>query len=510
MRTFKAALRASGTHALVSLALALMFTLAALQSGGSVRSEIPLGVGLLLAVLPWPGLLVLSAFPGRPVSEGLGFSKSDHLVRRTRLSATAVGVLVLVCALAVALHVQLWIRAVLIISAIAIASVATFHLVRILGSMKRQRAALRRAIGEFGPEFILYTGRPEGGAYQIQQWLPQLLAISPRVLVVVRHQSAVHRLAPVLPEGVPLVCCQENQDLDDVVIPSVRAAFYVNSVTSNANLVSYRGIHHIYLGHGDSDKEISAHPVHRMYDAIFVAGQAAIDRYAMHKVHLDDGQARIIGRPQLEGIERVTDPPSSPKTVLYTPTWSGYNQATSLSSLAFAQPFIADLITRGIRVLFRPHPFSQAGSTDAVHVAAIDAQLAADGGAHMGSKVTSSMSLIDLFNVSDAMVTDVSSVLIDYLAAEKPVAVLISTGSVPGENPKPHSSMASEAASRYPSIRHAYLADSPTADAWKQMLTSDFKRESRERAAAYYLGGTSSSLFREAVQSLGSAAGPSS
>ena len=101
----------------------------------------------------------------------------------------------------------------------------------------------------------------------------------------------------------------------------------------------YRGLTHIYLGHGDSDKEISAHPA--THEKIFVAGQAAIDRYSAHNVVIPAEKFYIVGRPQLDGVlsgvrERGAD---EPLTVLYAPTWLGYNKASTLSSLPAAAPF---------------------------------------------------------------------------------------------------------------------------------------------------------------------------
>lgn len=494
MRTVKAALQVSLAHALLSLALAAALTSAAVAAGGRVGTEVLLGVGILLAVFPWPGLNVLAAYPGRPASRGLGLPVCGDESRAIRAATLATTVLILACVCVVLLDGEVWMRVLLVVAAVVIASAATARLLRAFCTMRRQRAAQRRAILDFAPEVVLYTGRAEGGAYQIRQWLPLLQAVSPKVMVVVRHPTAIENLAAELPGDIPIVCSRENKDLDQVMVPSVRTVFYVNSVTSNANLVSYRSVRHVYLGHGDSDKEISAHPAHRMYDVIFVAGQAAIDRYEAHKVKLDDGQARIIGRPQLDGVLPVSGTRSGPRTVLYAPTWSGYNEASSLSSLAYARPFIADLISRGIRILFRPHPFSRNGGPDAGYVSAIDHLLAVDSGQHLQSEAAGAASLVDLFNDSDAMVADISSLLVDYLATLKPIAALV-------RSPMPSRTL-------YPSIEHAYLPSSTAAEAWNQFLSSDPLRERRERAAAYYLGGTSAEMFRQAVFSLDSPTGP--
>lgn len=227
----------------------------------------------------------------------------------------------------------------------------------------------------------------------------------------------------------------------------------------------------------------------------FLWPEAAIDRYAAENVILDPGQAHIIGRPQLERVT-VTDSSRTPQTVLYAPTWSGYNQATSLSSLSIAKPFIIDLLARGITVLFRPHPFSRFSTQDRGDIAVINKLLADNGSRHLVSGSATTMDLLDLFNQSDALVTDVSSVLVDYLASRKPTAVLLPTSC--------HSTNEREKGveAKFPSVKHAYRPTSPDSELWHLFLGPDPMRNVRENAAAYYLGSTTTELFRNAILSL--------
>ena len=502
MRTIKTALQLSVAHAFLSLVVATTLAIAAINAGSTVGVEVILAVGAMIALAPWPGLAVLAAFPGRPVSYGIGLPAARNETRTIYWASLVTILLIFLYAAIVALQGAVWFRALLTLTAVSLAITATVRVARILATIGRQRDDRRQAIADFAPEFVLYTGRPEGGAYQVQQWLPQLLELTPKVMIVVRSLAAFEQLAAVLPSDVAMVCCRENEDLDDVMVPSVRTAFYVNSVTSNSNLVSFRSVNHVYLGHGDSDKEISAHPVHRMYDAIFVAGQAAIDRYAMQGVALQAGQAHIVGRPQLEDVLPESKPNGPVQTVLYCPTWSGYNRASSLSSLSYACPFIEDLLSRGIRIIFRPHPFSRKRAQDAGYVATIDALLAADSNNHIDSRAGATTPIIELFNESDALVTDVSSVLIDYLASKKRVAVLIAAANATGLSAGSASNPTEDPWKAYPSIRHAYLPESTASKPWNQFLGEDPLRDARQQAATYYLGDTSPTAFQNAVSAL--------
>ena len=90
-------------------------------------------------------------------------------------------------------------------------------------------------------------------------------------------------------------------------MPSLTTAFYVNNAARNTHLVERRELTHVWLNHGDSEKPACYNPVHAIYDLLFAAGQAGIDRYARHGVHIPLEKFRIVGRPQVEVIRPATD-----------------------------------------------------------------------------------------------------------------------------------------------------------------------------------------------------------
>ena len=57
---------------------------------------------------------------------------------------------------------------------------------------------------------------------------------------------------------------------------------------------------HIFIGHGDSDKDGSAHNLMKCYDHMMVAGEAHIDRMRAAGIEMPDEYYIKVGRPQLE------------------------------------------------------------------------------------------------------------------------------------------------------------------------------------------------------------------
>ena len=345
------------------------------------------------------------------------------------------------------------------------------------------RRRLRRALEEYAPQFVLYNGREDGGAYQLAMWLPYLERLGLPFVVVVRGQAALEAVTSVT--SAPIVSPISLRDLDDVVVGSIRAAFYPSSAANNAHLVAYRSVRHVYLGHGDSDKAMSPHPMHAMYDHVFVAGQAAIDRYRRNGVHIRPSAYMVIGRPQLEVIHVAHGPVPARPTVLYAPTWAGHNTAGTHSSLPQGQNLVRALLQQDVVILFRPHPISRRIPAERARAAAIDELLRQDsartGRIHRFGPAVDGTSFADSANVCDMMLADMSSIMVDFLGSQKPMAVNV-RGVETSE----------EFLAHYPAARGAYLvaADGANlAEVISAMRGDDPQRTARQATAEYYLGG---------------------
>ncbi|MFT4234685.1 MAG: CDP-glycerol glycerophosphotransferase family protein [Microbacterium sp.] len=350
-----------------------------------------------------------------------------------------------------------------------------------IGRRRRAESTLTAALGEYSPEFVVHWDAPAGTAFQLSMWLPHLDRLGHRYVVLVRDEQSFTEVTDLTDR--PMLLRRTLADLDRVIVPSIRAAFYVNNSMRNAHFVRYVGIRHVMLGHGDSEKTPFYNPASRMYDRFFVAGQAAVDRFASHGVPTAPDFFEIVGRPQVEGIQ-VGSPGAEVKAVLYAPTWAGHNADSDYSSLPIGPGIVQALLDRGRIVVFRAHPYSEQTPALRRQAAEIRRMLAADaqstGRPHIfGAAAETERSLIDCFNASDAMIADVSSLVSDFLQSEKPFAVTAMD----------RETAALEKSSALYAAGLTIAGDgSNIAQVVDHLLADDAGRAQRQAIKAYYLG----------------------
>lgn len=465
---------------------AALAALADLRGHGVLGLIAALGTAGAVAALP---LLNLVHGPRQPDAVALPGYRRPLPVPTGRRSQAIAGTIVLIMVVVI-MQLPAWVGVlVMLLAGLGlIANLAmAYHSRRTRGA---QRERIRTAVARYGPRFVIYTGRKNDASYQLAMWVPILERLGVRYLVVLRHPEALRSTRTVT--RAPIIVLPTGSDLDSIMVPGLQVAFYVNGIAENSTFVNYRTLTHVYLGHGDSDKELSVHPMHGMFDKVFVAGQAAIDRYQQAGVLIAREKFVIVGRPQLAQLDRARRPIaeiSSPR-VLYAPTWRGYNAQTTLSSLPIGPHLVAALIERGAVIRFRAHPFSWLGARERADVSAVDELLKRDreanGRPHRLAAEGRETTSAEDFDSSDALITDIGSVLVDYFATGKPYAVVLP----PGRH-------VDTAHSRWPSTEAAYLIDydevqSRGAQACRPALTDllgdDPLRDRRPEVARHYLG----------------------
>ncbi|GAB6091622.1 hypothetical protein JCM12856_32160 [Spirochaeta dissipatitropha] len=273
-------------------------------------------------------------------------------------------------------------------------------------------------------KFFFYLSGPPQTSYQLEMWLPYADKIGIPYFIVTRELGNFRKLSSVT--NVPVIYIRRLVDLESLNLPDVTSVFYVNNGMKNSHMRAVYQLQHIQLLHGDSDKPPSYNPVTSMYDYIFVAGQAGIDRYKKFGIDIPDKKFRIVGRPQLADIVPAQSG-SKNKVLFYAPTWTGFKQTSNFCSLAQGLGIVSTAVAHGYTVLFRNHPYSLKDPESRKHIHEINAFLQNDrddsGREHIFGKKMSTLSVYDCMNISTCMIADNSSVISDYLYSEKPFAV---------------------------------------------------------------------------------------
>ncbi|MGP5836509.1 CDP-glycerol glycerophosphotransferase family protein [Brachybacterium alimentarium] len=384
-------------------------------------------------------------------------------------------------------HVLVTIAVALSSASIVLALLAFVDIARRVQTRRRFQTGLETRLEELGPVFYVYWNAPPRSAFQVKMWLPYLERLGVPFVLVVRTVPNFRQLAAVTEH--PVLLRRSLADLDALIVPSARGVFYVNNAMRNNHMVRYASLTHIQLLHGESDKASSATPIIRMYDRDFVAGQAAIDRFEKFGVTMHPDIFRIVGRPQVEDVDPERGPVGELEevSVLYAPTWLGYQAETNYSSLLAGSAIVQGLLDRGARVVFRPHPYSSRSPELREACREIRQMLASDaaesGREHLyGELAEREMSVTDCFNASDAMISDVSAVVGDFLHSGKPLAMV---------SPRTGTE---EFVEQFPMARAAYVLEAEGAalrnleEVLEALLTTDEHRAERLRWATYYLG----------------------
>lgn len=260
---------------------------------------------------------------------------------------------------------------------------------------------------------LIYPDGPSN-TYQVLAWLPTLEHIHPQMNVAIVVQDS--RVAQQLRSRTSLkVYAIARYSTFETMADNSQIALALYPAHHNRNFQYFRrtDFAHIYIGHGESDKAVSSSGQMRAYDFVFVAGQAAKDRArAIHGFN-PDNRMITVGRAKPHRLIAGALSKHRP-TVLYAPTWEGGQESMNYSSLTqMGEEIVGSLKSAGFTVVFRPHP--RTGISDSRYKAVMN---------HLQSLAEPHHpNLVDDFNDADCLITDISSVAIDWLHTERPILV---------------------------------------------------------------------------------------
>ena len=298
------------------------------------------------------------------------------------------------------------------------------------------RDRVGRTIHGFNPEtglavdVAVYYPDNVAKLYQLTQWLP-VFENHPddlRFGLVVRNYNAYLELKG--KTSLPIAHVPNFPDLMELYrVSTFTAVVYVNNGVGNFQSLTVPELVHVHVNHGESDKICMVSNQVKAYDRVFVAGEAAVQRHRAALSEFNTDLLVRVGRPQLDEHPAPSLAESTRTTIMFAPTWAGEDEANNYTSMETMGAAIAAacLAQPNVRFIYKPHPRvldssdARISENNARVVTAIERAVKEDPSA--GHAVLMKGDILALFPRTDVLISDVSSVALDflYLRPEMPI-----------------------------------------------------------------------------------------
>ena len=266
--------------------------------------------------------------------------------------------------------------------------------------------------------------------YQLREWYAPLAELAAKLPVVVIARSATTARTLLRECPVPVILARSIGDVE-VLLRShpIRVVLYVNQNARNFSVMRYREPAHVFICHGESDKDYMASNQLKAYDTTLIAGPAAAARLTRIVDFDVERRTLQIGRPQIDVVHAAPPLPDDGRVVvLYAPTWEGDRPSMCYSSVvSHGHDMVAALLADDrYRVVVRPHP--RTGGTDLDTRSALrrirrlirSANRADPAAGHLWDTASGFGWQLA---ACDVCITDISAVAYDWLATGKPLLV---------------------------------------------------------------------------------------
>ena len=335
------------------------------------------------------------------------------------------------------------------------------------------------------PQVIVYVSGAPGSSYQLAQWIPVLERLEQRVMVLAREKFWITEL----PDS-PLhtVFARGMADIESFLTPETRICLYPANAFKNTQMMRRAELKHIFINHGESDKVVNVSRLLGAYTKLYLAGPMARDRLLAAGVVLREDQYAYVGRPQTSIMLKPLSGRTG--TVLYAPTWEGFDAMSNYSSVgSMALELVRLLIEQCcVDVAFKPHPLTGTVQTGLKQKLEQIRTYIEDTG--KGQYIESG-DILEAMSHCDLMITDISSVMNDFLSTGRPFVVTNPSG-IPLQKFE----------QQFPTVQGGYVIMEPAEiiEVLKQIAENDPKKSDRERVRKYSLGDFSCSAMEKFQQ----------
>ncbi|WP_338696416.1 hypothetical protein V2W30_13495 [Streptomyces sp. Q6] len=213
-------------------------------------------------------------------------------------------------------------------------------------------------LAAYQPTVAMYFSGGTTSAYQANMWLSTLADVDGKPLIVLRERFMVNKIDAT---DVPIICFPKVATMFSLENSTLKMMLHPANAAKTSQVLRIPTIKHAFINHGESDKLSSCNPYAKAYDEVWVAGAAARDRYQLADVGVEDKDVVEVGRPQLSPITVGTGPAKGAyTTVLYAPTWEGWDGNPGNTSVILAGENIVRhlLADEKVRLIYKPHPMT--------------------------------------------------------------------------------------------------------------------------------------------------------
>lgn len=331
---------------------------------------------------------------------------------------------------------------------------------------------------------VIHTG--EGmthGPSHLSQWIPFFEQSNESYVVLVRNMD-LYKWVRQIYDFVAVVYAKNPTDVEQLLnnLAFVKGIYYLSNTGNMIHTLRFNAYQHIFLGHGDSDKTASAHKFFRVYDEIWVAGQAHIDRFKHAGFETRHLNFIKIGRPMLANVLKQNEMEWTSRhipRILYLPTWEGVYEEGNYSSVRLSVAMLTEVYRRfGLSMTAKFHPTT--GSRDKMlsninelvggELFKIGADLT------VADKLTPVGGLITNANI---YICDISAVVSECIAGNAPLFVYI---------PKDKDVKISQSDMSYEDYAYTFSNIEELCEQLDRVLNGDdFKKEQRLKAMDYLM-----------------------
>jgi len=325
-------------------------------------------------------------------------------------------------------------------------------------------------------DIVIYIPSAVDSLYQINQWLQPFYELNKKhkVVILARRISTFSALSSKI--ILPIFYIQDSSSLKNLYEnkkPSV--IIYLNNSLKNNQSLLYKKGYHVYVNHGESEKECMSSNQSKSYDYVLTTGQRGIDRYTENLLNFNEKNCLIVGRPQLDHIKpKSINNPNNKKIIMYAPTWEAHHPEMDYCSLEKYGLNIINAIIESTQLIliYKPHPSI---GTIRKSVSTVNKKIISIINKNDNAYYFERNNIIDLFDCTDFAIFDNSSVMIDFLSFNKPGAYVNIRSDIQSNK-----------------IKEAYYELDYTArnmiDVIIEILLNDTKAKQRKKVKEYYLG----------------------